>query len=162
MSLQSGVHYVYPLNGQHRACLESNVEPTMQPSLPIKAGQVHPQAGSAGAWANHHQEPKLPVDPSPDPDVDLFLSRSILSSPLLHVIGILGRQHISKSIIRGLSRSSSLPVAVKRKNSLVEVFRYRISFMSCIGMGGGGVHKQLITKIQGAAKGEGWVVSFQL
>jgi len=100
VSLQSGAHYVHPLNGQHRACLESNLQPklaTLQPSIPIQpGGQGHPQAGSDGAWATHHQEPKLPVDPCPAADVGLFLSR-------------------------GLSRSSSLPVAVKRKNSLVEV-----------------------------------------
>jgi len=101
VSLQSGAHYVHPLNGHHRAFLESNIEPklaTLLPSLPIKAANaVLPQAGQDGAWANK-QEANLPVDPCPAANVDFSSSR-------------------------GLSRSSSLPVAVKRKNSLVDVIR---------------------------------------
>merc|ERR1712192_28553 len=94
VSLQSGAQYVHPLApkgpiGGHR---------NLQPNLTIKAGQVYPQAGLPGVWANHQQEPKLPVNPSPATDLGHFLSR-------------------------GLPRSSSLPVAVKRKNSLVDVMR---------------------------------------
>ena len=85
MSLQSGANYVHPLNGPHKTgFIESNLQPklpTLQPSLPNKltnaAGQVHPQAGLPGVWANHHQEPKLPVEPCPAADVSPFLSRSI-------------------------------------------------------------------------------------
>ena len=83
VSLQSGAHYVHPLNGHHRAFLESNVEPklaTLLPSLPIKAvNAVLPQAGQDGAWANN-QEANLPVDPCPAANVDFSSSRSILSS----------------------------------------------------------------------------------
>ena len=81
VSLQSGAHYVHPLNGHHRAFLESNIEPklaTLLPSLPIKvANAVYPQAGQDGAWANN-QEANLPVCPAAN--VDFSSSRSILSS----------------------------------------------------------------------------------
>jgi len=106
VSLQSGAHYVHPLAPKgpigQRSRLESNLQPnlaTLQPSHPVKAthtaGQVHLQAGLPGVRANHYQELK---DPCPGTDLGNFLSR-------------------------GLPRSSSLPVAVKRKNSLVDVMR---------------------------------------
>ena len=86
VSLQSGAHYVHPLAPKgpigQRSRLESNLQPnlaTLQPSLPIKAthaaGQVHPQAGLPGVWANHYQELK---DPCPGTDLGNFLSRSVM------------------------------------------------------------------------------------
>ena len=94
VSLQSGPHYVHPLNGPHKTgFIEPNLQPklsTLQPSLTNKptsaAGQVHTQAGLPGVWANHHQEPKLPLDPCPAADVGPFLPRSVMSS--LFLMGI--------------------------------------------------------------------------